>query len=648
MTVKRIILILKTCGDSDSSLRPATTSASQDGSSFSRNQRSYDVEGRLCGHLLAASYQLSIAGPEYLAVAVTYSKGRPSAYAYTFPNNCTLNLAIARDSGNDGWETGRTYTMGMATVYDWQASHDALGLPSATADTLSAARSWTYNARSEMTGCTANDGSYSYMYDTIGNRLSSTEASGGYYGSSRLYIANGLNKYDYVDSTAFTYDADGSLTNDCQFVYAYDCENRLVSVTPVSPSTGDLAIVNEYDHMNRRVRKTVLQFDGMDWNEQETHSFAWDGWNMVLERIDYADFTTSSRVIEYYWGDDLSGSEQGAGGVGGLLAVSCDGKFYVPIYGGNGNIMGYVDESGTLVAKFVYDPYGNVVSISDDIGNSAYAGLRGEDFSFGFSTKYHDREVGLIAYQLRSYSPRLGRWLNRDPIEEAGGVNLYGFLGNCQVCIADVLGLLPYQTTVWGTYWYPSYNPPDRSPRSSQSGTFRESILDFVWPGTGRTYRYYYPQHSATVRLLKHPKVAEVWKNYKNVRRVGYYKKGKITHTARWYDFFRDVYTMFGTEFTIISSPGETLANRIYGDFGYEVLGSFSGTYTITTDSRTCTKKLKMKLDNKWSLKSLTRNPFSDKSILPKSILELGSRFWEDIAQEYYYNVIEPIPNQRH
>jgi RHS repeat-associated protein len=112
----------------------------------------------------------------------------------------------------------------------------------------------------------------------------------------------------------------------------------------------------------------------------------------------------------------------------------------VPIYGGNGNIMGYVDESGTLVAKFVYDPYGNVVSISDDIGNSAYAGLRGEDFSFGFSTKFHDREVGLIAYQLRSYSPALGRWLNRDPIEERGGVNLYGFCHNNSNVHYDGLG----------------------------------------------------------------------------------------------------------------------------------------------------------------------------------------------------------------
>jgi hypothetical protein len=48
--------------------------------------------------------------------------------------------------------------------------------------------------------------------------------------------------------------------------------------------------------------------------------------------------------------------------------------------------------------------------------------------------------VGLIAYQLRSYSPRLGRWLNRDPIEEEGGVNLYAFCSNDGVAITDSLG----------------------------------------------------------------------------------------------------------------------------------------------------------------------------------------------------------------
>ena len=386
------------------------------------------------------------------------------------PNGSTLSLAIAREPGRIGWVTGRTYTMGETTVYGWQASHDALGRPVSTADFEFAARSWTYNARSEMTGCTSSDGSYSYFYDSIGNRTSSSSTGGGLSPVTHSYTANGLNQYDYVDSTALTYDADGNLTGDGRYSYAYDCENRLVSVTPVSLSAGDLAIVNEYDHMNRRVRKTVRRHDGMGWSDQDRHSFVWDGWNIVLEQIDVGGST--AHVIEYYWGEDFSGTEQGAGNapvakrsgrlseanpkgrkgprVGGLLAVSYDGEFYVPIYGGNGNIMGYVDDGGAFAVKFVYDPYGDVVSIEDVLSAPMPSpdgspglipiGRSGEDFSFGFSTKYHDREVGLVAYQLRSYSPRLGRWLNRDPIEEEGCVNLFVFCVNNPLFYYDVNG----------------------------------------------------------------------------------------------------------------------------------------------------------------------------------------------------------------
>ena len=42
-----------------------------------------------------------------------------------------------------------------------------------------------------------------------------------------------------------------------------------------------------------------------------------------------------------------------------------------------------------------------------------------------FSTKYYDAETDLYYYGYRYYSPSLGRWISRDPIEEEGGVNLY-------------------------------------------------------------------------------------------------------------------------------------------------------------------------------------------------------------------------------
>jgi len=46
-----------------------------------------------------------------------------------------------------------------------------------------------------------------------------------------------------------------------------------------------------------------------------------------------------------------------------------------------------------------------------------------------------------VYYLYRFYSPQLGRWINRDPIEEAGGINLYGFVGNDPLNKIDPLGL---------------------------------------------------------------------------------------------------------------------------------------------------------------------------------------------------------------
>jgi len=48
---------------------------------------------------------------------------------------------------------------------------------------------------------------------------------------------------------------------------------------------------------------------------------------------------------------------------------------------------------------------------------------------------------GVRYYGLRYYNPSTGRWPNRDPIEESGGLNLYGFVDNSSINTADILGL---------------------------------------------------------------------------------------------------------------------------------------------------------------------------------------------------------------
>ncbi|MFA7054482.1 MAG: RHS repeat-associated core domain-containing protein [Kiritimatiellia bacterium] len=184
-----------------------------------------------------------------------------------------------------------------------------------------------------------------------------------------------------------------------------------------------------------------------------THTFVWDGWLLLLERIDNAD--GSSKTVESFWGSDLSGTEQGAGGVGGLLAVSVDGQYYFPCSDHNGNVMATVSESGAIVAQYAYTQFGEGMSAAGPM-----AGL----FRFRFSTKYQDEASGLYYYGYRFYDPDMGRFLSRDPIGEQGGLNLYGFAGNDPVNRWDVLG--KYVWSPWpGTGpWYDTNMSEPTSP----------------------------------------------------------------------------------------------------------------------------------------------------------------------------------------
>lgn len=310
--------------------------------------------------------------------------------------------------------------------------------PTNATDSVSLVREWLYNRRSELAAATVGTDRYGYAYDSIGNRLWSVANA-----VTNSYTANSLNQYTSVSAGANpVYDADGNMTSDGTFAYAYDAENRLVSVTSAAETNGAIRVLNAYDHRNRRIRKTVQRLNSSiapppsppvgihEWETQETHTFVWDGNNIVLEKVEFANGTP--RTFEYFWGADKSGTEQDAGGVEGLLAVSMDGVFYIPCYDHNGNIILYVSETGSIVAQYTYDPYGNIIESSGPLADV---------FSFGFSTQYHDRETGMVGYQQRFLLLSFGRWLNRDPIEEDGGVNLYSLINNNPIAEIDCLGL---------------------------------------------------------------------------------------------------------------------------------------------------------------------------------------------------------------
>ena len=165
--------------------------------------------------------------------------------------------------------------------------------------------------------------------------------------------------------------------------------------------------------------------------------FAYDGWNMIQEIVRENDDKTCR---SYIWGLDLSQSLRGAGGIGGLIeSIECNGVHYSS-FDGNGNVGELVDvREGAVEAHYEYDPFGNRIASS--------GGMAVEN-PFRFSTKYIDMESSLVYYGFRYYNPELGRWLNRDPYNERGGVNLHSFVGNDPGNSID-----PFGHWRWSTRW---------------------------------------------------------------------------------------------------------------------------------------------------------------------------------------------------
>ncbi len=276
-------------------------------------------------------------------------------------------------------------------------------------------------------------------------------------------------------SETLTYDNDGNLTSDARWTYAWDAENRLKSmeekvIAGEGPARTRLEFT--YDSQHRRVRKVVKSFSATtnSFVLSKDRRFIYDGWNLVAELdaspLQPGGSATSLELLRSYaWGNDLSGTAQGAGGVGGLLMIqerdlrakrggltAQAPAVYAPIYDFNGNVINYVEinRGEGLTHTFDYDAFGRELTQDTLIPSGDTSPP--ESLPIKFSTKYHDEETGLAYYGYRYYNPEMGRWVNRDPIGERGGINLYGMVGNDAVNRWDYLGLEIDSST------FPSYD----------------------------------------------------------------------------------------------------------------------------------------------------------------------------------------------
>jgi RHS repeat-associated protein len=232
----------------------------------------------------------------------------------------------------------------------------------------------------------------------------------------------------------YTYDVDGNLLSDGRWNYTWDGENRLVSMTSLStaPSGSQLQLLFTYDYMGRRIQKIVSTNNGSSYIGEYTNKYAYDGWNCVA-------ILNPSLVLSnsFMWGSDLSGTIQGAGGVGGLVKVAYYGAATTNCfvaYDGNGNVSALINAAdGTTSATYEYGPFGELLRATGPM-----AKLNPKRFQ----TATDDDETDLLYYGYRYYNPSTGRWLSRDPILEKGGLNLYVFNNNQPISKYDLLGLL--------------------------------------------------------------------------------------------------------------------------------------------------------------------------------------------------------------
>ena len=276
-------------------------------------------------------------------------------------------------------------------------------------------------------------------------------------------------------TNSFIYDLNGNLRTNGTTVLTYDDENELTQVVVSNVTKSDFT----YDgKMRRRVRKESVWANGA-WRTNLEVRYVYDG-NLVIQERHYDSqlgTTLPQRTVAYTRGLDLSGSMQGAGGIGGLLArteltTSNPERLTHAFYhsDANGNVTAMVDTNQQVVARYLYDPFGGLLTSSGPLAEANFYRFSGKEFHVASR---------LVYYLYRCYDPQLQRWLNRDPIEEAGAPNLYQFVRNNAADLVDSFG---QQITMPDPFPHKPFEVPPAGTGGTSGGNLPPAFPVIIYP----------------------------------------------------------------------------------------------------------------------------------------------------------------------
>jgi RHS repeat-associated protein len=254
---------------------------------------------------------------------------------------------------------------------------------------------------------------------------------------------------DVPETQPFAYDANGNLLSDGTRTYTWDAVNRLISV-----SMGVDTWTFGYDGLDRRVTESK--------NGTLMKKWLWCGTSICEERA--PNDTVTKRYFTH-------GEER----VGDWDAGE---YFYTTDHLGSiRDVTTTVGGSAVSVARYDYDPYGHRQKL---VGTTTYT------CDFGFTGHHTHAATGLVLTLYRAYDPALGRWLSADPIEENGGLNLYGYAGGNPIMLVDPLGLLFGMGISVGELWQATKESfSDGSAKQSAIGgaaAFADGAIPFADP----------------------------------------------------------------------------------------------------------------------------------------------------------------------